>query len=69
MLAEKASLVGRNLCDLSDKVHVSETCDDASPNVITHVEMTMATDQDVTVVDTIHQALEQQHCAGLHLTH
>jgi len=44
------------------KVHLSETCDDAFPNVITHVETTMATDQDVTVVDTIHQALEQQNC-------
>jgi transposase len=42
------------------KVHVTETCKDDTPNVIVHVETTMATDQDVTVVDTIHQALEQQ---------
>jgi transposase len=42
------------------KVHLSETCHDDTPNVILHVETTMATDQDVTVVDTIHQALEQQ---------
>jgi transposase len=38
---------------------LTETCDDATPNVITHVETTLATDQDVTVVDAIHQALEQ----------
>jgi transposase len=42
------------------KVHVTETCDDDTPHVITHVETTLATDQDVTVVDGIHQALEQQ---------
>ena len=43
------------------KVHLTETCDDDTPHVITHVETTMATDQDVTVIDTIHQALEQQN--------
>jgi transposase len=43
------------------KVHLTETCNDDTPNVITHVETTMATDQDVTVVDTIHQALAQQN--------
>jgi transposase len=43
------------------KVHLTETCNDDTPNVITHVATTMATDQDVTVVDTIHQALAQQH--------
>lgn len=42
------------------KVHYTETCDDERPNVITHVETTVATDQDITVVDTIHQALEHQ---------
>jgi transposase len=43
------------------KVHVTETCDDDTPHVITHVETTMATDQDVTVIETIHQALAQQN--------
>jgi transposase len=39
------------------KVHVTETCDDDTPQIITHVETTMATDQDVTVIDAIHHAL------------
>jgi transposase len=42
------------------KVHLTETCDDDTPHVITHVETTTATDQDVTVVDSIHQALDQR---------
>jgi transposase len=32
-----------------------------TPHVMTHVETTMATEQDVTVVDTSHQALEQHN--------
>src|SRR5262249_55383884 len=43
------------------KVHITETCDDDTPHLITHVETTMATDQDVTVIDTIHHALAQHH--------
>jgi transposase len=43
------------------KVHLTETCDDDSPHVITHVETTMATDQDVTVIDAIHHALAQHN--------
>jgi transposase len=43
-----------------DKVHLTETCDDEAPHVITHVETTLATDQDVTAVDTIHHALADQ---------
>jgi transposase len=39
------------------KVHLTETCDTDAPHVITHVETTLATDQDVTAVDTIHQGL------------
>jgi transposase len=39
------------------KVHLTETCDEEAPHVITHVETTLATDQDVTAVDTIHQGL------------
>jgi transposase len=35
-------------------VHVTETCDDETPNLIPQVDTTPATDQDVTVVDTIH---------------
>ena len=43
------------------KVHGTETCDDDTPHIITHVETTMATDQDVTVVDAIHHALAPHH--------
>jgi transposase len=43
------------------KVHITETCDVDTPQLITHVETTMATDQDVTVIDTIHHALAQHH--------
>jgi transposase len=42
------------------KVHLTETCDTEAPHVITHVEhveTTLATDQDVTAVDTIHHGL------------
>ena len=50
------------------KIHLTETCNDDTPNVITHVETTMAADQDVTVVDTIHHTLEQQNrLPGVHL--
>ena len=42
------------------KVHLTETCEDDTPNLITHVETTAATAQDVTVVEPIHQALAQQ---------
>jgi transposase len=42
------------------KVHLTETCDDEAPHLITHVETTLATDQDVTAVDTIHHALADQ---------
>jgi transposase len=36
------------------KVPLTETCDYDTPHVITPVETTMATDQAVTVIDTIH---------------
>jgi transposase len=42
------------------KVHLTETCDDETPHVITHVETTVSTDQDVTAIDTIHQELLAQ---------
>jgi Transposase DDE domain len=38
-------------------VHLTETCDTEAPHVITHVETTLATDHDVTAVDTIHHGL------------
>src|SRR5262249_27240487 len=39
------------------KVHLSATCDDAMPSLITHGATTVATKQDVTAVDAIYQAL------------
>ncbi len=42
------------------KVHLTETCEPDSPNLITHVETTQATEQDVAVVDTIHVSLKNK---------
>ncbi|GAB1537973.1 hypothetical protein NUACC21_06290 [Scytonema sp. NUACC21] len=42
------------------KVHLTESCDENLPHIITHVETTPATTQDQTVVPSIHQALEQK---------
>jgi transposase len=42
------------------KVHLTETCETECPNLITHVETTSATKQDVAVVDTIHTKLEKK---------
>lgn len=39
------------------KVHMTETCDDQHPRIITHVETTVATTPDDQVVPAIHQAL------------
>jgi transposase len=44
------------------KVHFTETCDNDTPHLITHVATTMATDQDVTVIDAIHHALAHHDC-------
>lgn len=40
------------------KAHISETCDEDRPHLITHVETTSATTQDEQVTDAIHQGLE-----------
>jgi transposase len=39
------------------KVHLTETCDEERPRLITHVETTPATTQDEQMTDTIHTAL------------
>jgi transposase len=50
------------------KVHLTETCEPDSPNLITHVETTPATEQDNMVVERIHTALDQQQIPpGQHL--
>src|SRR5512135_748518 len=40
------------------KVHLTETCDEELPHLITHVETTPATTDDGAVTETIHTALE-----------
>ena len=42
------------------KVHLTETCDPDTPNVITHVATTLATEQDVTMVERIHESLQEK---------
>jgi transposase len=43
-----------------DKAHVTESCDDALPHLITHVETTAATEPDVNTLDAIHAGLAAQ---------
>ena len=56
------------------KVHLTETCEEDLPHLITHVETTVATTQDPTVIPSIHQALAekeilpQQHLVDLGYT-
>jgi transposase len=42
-------------------VHLTETCDPDTPNLITHVETTPATTADVQVIDDIHTDLARQN--------
>ncbi len=42
------------------KVHLSETCGENAPHLITHVHTTQATTADVEVTEPIHQALQQR---------
>ena len=41
-------------------VHVTETCDRETPNLITHVETTAATTNEVDMIGAIHQALQEK---------
>ncbi len=43
---------------VGSKAHFTETCDEQGPNLITHVETTLATTQDNDALDAIHQALD-----------
>ena len=43
------------------KAHLTETCDEDLPNLITHVETTPATIQDEQMTEPIHQALEAKN--------
>jgi transposase len=42
------------------KSHLTETCEPDAPHLIVNVETTVATDQDIEVVEPIHQRLQQQ---------
>jgi len=41
-------------------VHVTETCDQETPNLITHVETTPASTNEVEMTTTIHEALQEK---------
>jgi len=58
----------RSVAWVGYKAHLTETCDEATPNLITHVETTASTVQDVEVVDKIHSDLDQIDCLpGQHI--
>ena len=44
------------------KVHLTETFDDETPNLVTHVETTLATVPDNNVVEPIHAELQRKQC-------
>jgi transposase len=44
------------------KVHLTETCDNDHPHLITHVETTLATQADSEVIEPIHAALATKNC-------
>jgi transposase len=44
------------------KVHLTETCDDDAPHLVTHVETTLATTADSAVVEPIHTELKRKNC-------
>jgi transposase len=50
----------RGLSWVGYKVHLSETCDEDSPNLIVNVLTTAATKQDVSCTQTVHQALAKR---------
>ena len=45
---------------LSSKVHLSETCEEGLPRLITNVETTASTTPDVAMTETIHEHLEEK---------
>jgi transposase len=50
------------------KVHLSETCEEHYPSLITHVETTRSTTDDIKALPTIHQELaKRDRLPGLHL--
>jgi len=50
------------------KAHISETCDDDTPHLLTHVETTPATTPDVSTTEPVHQALAaKEMLPGIHI--
>ena len=45
---------------LGYKLHVTETCNDDSPNLITNIMLTNATEQDVDAVEPVHESLQDR---------
>lgn len=53
---------------LGYKVHLTESCDNELPHLVTHVETTLATQADSAVVEPIHAELQRKNCLpGVHL--
>jgi transposase len=50
--------IKRGMAWVGYKVHMTETCDDDTPHVITHVETTPATTPDDKMLETMHAALD-----------
>jgi transposase len=50
----------RDITWVGYKVHLTETCDEDLPHLITHVETSVATTQDINSLGTIHQDLATQ---------
>lgn len=50
--------IKRGMAWVGYKAHMTETCDDATPHVITHVETTPATTPDDKMLEPIHAALD-----------
>lgn len=44
------------------KTHLTETCDDDAPHLITHVETTLATESDSAAIEPIHRSLQAKGC-------
>lgn len=51
----------RQMSWIGYKVHLTETCDKESPNLITHVQTTFATDPDIQVTGRIHHNLSESN--------
>ena len=52
--------IKRGMAWVGYKAHLTETCDDETPHVITHVETTPATTPDDNMLETIHPALAEK---------